>query len=176
MRYRTRPIRPPLQTRLHAVCRGKIPAAPKKAPSRKGNSAPDVGLSSPTPCRHSVFSPALRFWDTRHDSPPACGLSNTCPKSRVRRVYRAELAASREIPRGPKNKEAGGRLYFSSRPTPCRQPSASWLSPLATRIFARGRQAPFYRLAGPATWDACSIDRKHEDYRDACPKSEGPAR
>ena len=36
--------------------------------------------------------------------------------------------------------------------------------------------APFYRLAGPATWDACSIDRTQEDYRDACPKSEGPAR
>ena len=36
--------------------------------------------------------------------------------------------------------------------------------------------APFYKLAGPATWDACSIDRKHEDYRDKCPKSEGPAR
>ena len=36
--------------------------------------------------------------------------------------------------------------------------------------------APYYRLAGPATWDACSIARKQEDYRDACPKSEGPAR
>ena len=36
--------------------------------------------------------------------------------------------------------------------------------------------APFYRLAGPATWDACSIARTQEDYRDACPKSEGPAR
>ena len=36
--------------------------------------------------------------------------------------------------------------------------------------------APFYRLAGPATWDACSIDRTQEDYRDKCPKSEGPAR
>jgi len=40
----------------------------------------------------------------------------------------------------PKNKEASGRLYFSSRPTPCRQPSASWPWPLATRTFARGRQ------------------------------------
>ena len=69
--YRTCPIRPPLQTHLHAVCRGKIPARPKKVPSRKGNSAPDVGLRSPTPRRHSVISPALRFWDTRHDSPRA---------------------------------------------------------------------------------------------------------
>ena len=43
----------------------KIPARSKKAPSRKGNSAPDVGPSSPTPRRHSVISPALRFWDTR---------------------------------------------------------------------------------------------------------------
>ena len=31
--------------------------------------------------------------------------------------------------------------------------------------------APFYRLAGPATWDACSIARKDEDYRDNCHKS-----
>jgi hypothetical protein len=87
MRYRTRPIHTPLQTRLHAACRGKIPAPPKKVPSRKGNSAPAVGPSSPTPRRHSVISPALRFWDTCHDSPPSCGLSNTRPKSRARRVY-----------------------------------------------------------------------------------------
>jgi hypothetical protein len=87
MRYRTRPIHTPLQTRLHAACRGKIPASPRKVPSRKGNSAPDVGPSSPTPRRHSVISPALRFWDTRHDSPHACGLSNTRPKSRARRDY-----------------------------------------------------------------------------------------
>ena len=43
-------------------------------------------------------------------------------------------------------------------------------------VFRARPPAPFYRLAGPATWDACSIDRKHEDYRDKCPKSEGPAR
>ena len=30
MRYRTRPIHPPLQTHLHAVCRGKIPHHRKK--------------------------------------------------------------------------------------------------------------------------------------------------
>ena len=76
----------------------------------------------------------------------------------------------------PKNKEAGGRLYFSSRPTPCRQPSASWRWSFATMHLRARPPAPFYRLAGPATWDACSIVRKHEDYRDECPKSEGPAR
>jgi hypothetical protein len=61
MRYRTRPIRPPLQTHLHAVCRGRIPARPKKVPSRKGNSAPAVGLSSPTPRRHSVSRRPIAF-------------------------------------------------------------------------------------------------------------------
>ena len=76
----------------------------------------------------------------------------------------------------PKNKEASGRLYFSSRPTPCRQPSASWPFAFSHDGFRARPPAPFYKLAGPATWDACSIDRKHEDYRDACPKSEGPAR
>ena len=70
----------------------------RKSPSRKGNSAPDVGLSSPTPRRHSVISPGLPLWDTRHDSPHTSGLSNTRPKSRARRIYRAELAASRESP------------------------------------------------------------------------------
>ena len=45
----TCPIRPPLQTHLHAVCRGKNPAAPKKVASRKGNSAPHVGLPQPDP-------------------------------------------------------------------------------------------------------------------------------
>ena len=55
MRYRTCPIRPPLQTHLHAVCRGRSPRKTEKSPSRKGNSAPDVGLSQPDP------APPLRY-------------------------------------------------------------------------------------------------------------------
>jgi hypothetical protein len=43
MRYRTRPIRPPLQTRLHAVCRGRIAASPKKARRAKGTQPPMSG-------------------------------------------------------------------------------------------------------------------------------------
>ena len=30
------------------------------------------------------------------------------------------------------------------------------------------------RQIGIATWDACSIAAEHEDYRDACPKSDLP--
>ena len=78
----------------------KFPHHRKKPRRAKGTPPPMSGFRSPTPRRHSVISPALRFWDTRHDSPHACGLSNTRPKSRARRVYSTELAASREIPRG----------------------------------------------------------------------------
>ena len=76
----------------------------------------------------------------------------------------------------PKNKEAGGPTIFFEQADPV---------PPAERVVAfvfshdgfRARPpAPYYRLAGPAIWDACSIDRTQEDYRDACPKSEGSAR
>ena len=68
-----------------------VHARPKKASRAKGTRPPMSGFRSPTPRRHFVITPALRFWDTRHDSPPACGLSNTRPKSRARRVHRTKL-------------------------------------------------------------------------------------
>ena len=136
-----------------------VPARPKKARRAKGTPPPMSGFRSPTPRRHSVISPALRFWDTRHDSPPACGLSNTRPKSRARRVYRTELAASREIPSWLKAKattrSAGGtgsacsKNIVGRRPPYFSAPTSGAEFPAGDRFWDTRHDSP--RLCGYRT-------------------------
>ena len=76
----------------------------------------------------------------------------------------------------PKNKEAAGPTIFFEQADPVPPAERVVAFVYSHEEFRARPPAPYYSLAGPATWDACSIDRKHEDYRDECPKSEGPAR
>ena len=76
----------------------------------------------------------------------------------------------------PKNKEAAGPTIFFEQADPVPPAERVVAFVFSHEEFRARPPAPYYRLAGPATWDACSIARTQEDYRDACPKSEGPAR
>jgi hypothetical protein len=60
----------------------------------------------------------------------------------------------------PKNKEAAGPTIFFEQADPV-PPAERVVAFVLNREEFRARPpAPCYRLAGPATWDACSIDRE----------------
>src|SRR6516165_11964720 len=92
--------RPPLQTHLHAVCRGKFPHHRKKSRRAMGILPPGSGFAArpraATPYSRRPFAFGTRVTIALE----LLGLSNTHPTSRARRVYSTELAASRDIPRG----------------------------------------------------------------------------
>ena len=90
----------------------------------KTNRDRDLGRLFDSPCVRTIVTGGPKSWISGGDSAP--------------------MSAS-------EFKEAGGQLYFSSRPTPCRQPSASWLSPFSHEGISREAASSNYKLAGPAT-------------------------
>src|SRR6516162_7126946 len=90
-RYAACPIRPPLQTHLHAVCRGKIPHHRKKSRRAMGILPPTSGFAArpraATPYSRRPFAFGTRVTIVLE----LLGLSNTHLKSRARRVCSTEL-------------------------------------------------------------------------------------
>ena len=60
----------------------------------------------------------------------------------------------------PKNKEAAGPTIFFEQADPVPPAERVVAFVLSREEFRARPPAPCYRLAGPATWEACSIDRE----------------